>query len=89
MHGVPEKLAVPRLIDLYKNPQETIEETMGETAIVTRGWVLHAIFAELYKLKASLAKDPLIPPGTPDPYVPRGAGQPNLGVELPEPPTED
>jgi arylsulfatase A-like enzyme len=89
MYGVPQKLAIPRLIDLYKNPQETIEETTGETALVTRGWVMHAIFAELYKLKASLAKDPLIPPGTPDPYVLPRAGQANLPVELPEPPTDD
>src|SRR5271168_4770963 len=89
MHGVPQKLAVPRLIDLYANPQETIEETIGQSSVVTRAWVLHAIFAELYKLKATLAKDPLIPVGTHDPYVPPAAGQPSLHMDLPEPPTND
>jgi arylsulfatase A-like enzyme len=89
MHGVPQKLAIPRLIDLYANPQETIEETIGQSSVVTRAWVLHAIFAELYKLKATLAKDPLIPVGTLDPYVPPAVGEPSLHMELPEPPTQD
>jgi arylsulfatase A-like enzyme len=89
MHDVPQKLAVPRLIDLYSNPQETVEETIGKSSVVTRAWVLHAIFAQLYKLKATLAKDPLIPLGTPDPYIPPKAGAPSPSLELPEPPSED
>ena len=89
MHDVPQKLAIPRLIDLYANPQETVEETIGQSSVVTRAWVLHAIFAELYKLKATLAKDPLIPVGTLDPYVPPTVGEPRLHMELPEPPTQD
>ncbi len=89
MHDVPQKLAVPRLIDLYDNPQENIEETIGESSVVTRAWVLHAMFAELGKLKATLAKDPLIPMGTPDPYVPPNAGASNLPLELPVSPPLD
>jgi hypothetical protein len=89
MYDVPQKLAVPRLIDLYDNPQETIEETVGESSIVTRGWVLHAIFAQLAKLKATVAKDPLIPVGTPDPYVPPAASGSSPPLELPEPPSLD
>ena len=89
MHDVPQKLAVPRLIDLYDNPQETIQETVGESSIVTRGWVLHAIFAQLAKLKATVAKDPLIPVGTVDPYVPPAASASGPPLELPEPPTRD
>ena len=86
---MPQKLSIPRLIDLYANPQETVEETVAQSSIVTRAWVLHAIFAELYKLKATLAKDPLIPVGTLDPYVPAAAGQASLHMDLPEPPTRD
>jgi len=89
MYDVPQKLALPRLIDLYDNPQETIEETIGESSIVTRGWVLHAIFAQLAKLKATVAKDPLIPVGTLDPYVPPAAGASSLPLEVPDPPTLD
>jgi arylsulfatase len=88
MHDVPQKLAVPRLIDLYDNPQETVEETIGESSVVTRGWVLHAMFAELAKLKATLAKDPL-PMGTLDPYLPPTAGSSNPTLELPVPEQQD
>jgi arylsulfatase A-like enzyme len=83
-YDVPQKLAIPRLIDLYDNPQERIEETIGESSIETRGWVLHAIFAEISKLKATLAKDPLIPPGTADPYVPPVSGASTSSVEIPD-----
>ena len=31
----------------YDNPQERPEETTGESAIVTHGWVAHAMFAHL------------------------------------------
>ncbi|MGH8614196.1 MAG: arylsulfatase [Gammaproteobacteria bacterium] len=73
-YDVPQKLAIPRLIDLYDNPQERIEETIGESSIETRGWVLHAMFAQLAKFKATFAQDPLVPMGTSDPYTP-GAGK--------------
>ena len=89
MHDPPQKLAVPRLIDLYDNPQETVEETIGGSSVVTRAWVLHAMFAELAKLKATLAKDTLIPMGTPDPYVPPTASGSNQPLELPAPPPQD
>jgi len=89
MHDVPQKLAVPRLIDLYDNPQENVEETIGKSSVVTRGWVLHAMFAELAKLKATLAKDPLIPMGTLDPYLPPTAGVSNPPLDLPVPPPQD
>ncbi|MGH8863301.1 MAG: arylsulfatase [Burkholderiales bacterium] len=70
MFDVPQKLAVPRLIDLYDNPQERIEETIGESAAVTRGWVLHAMFGELARFQATLKQDPPVPMGSSDPYTP-------------------
>ena len=69
-YDVPQKLALPRLIDLYDNPQERIEETIGESSIETRAWVLHAIFAELAKFQASMKLDPAVPMGSSDPYAP-------------------
>jgi len=69
----PQRLAVPRLIDLYDNPQERPEEATGESAIVTHGWVAHAMFAYLTAFQASLKKYPPIAPGTADPYVPPAA----------------
>jgi arylsulfatase len=66
----PEKLAVPRLIDLYDNPQERPEETTGESALVTHGWIAHAMFGQFAIFQESLKKYPPIPPGAPDPYTP-------------------
>ena len=69
-YDVPQKLALPRLIDLYDNPQERIEETMGESSIETKGWVAHALFAQLAKFQATFATDPPVPMGASDPYQP-------------------
>lgn len=66
----PQRLPVPRLIDLYDNPQERPEETMGESAIVTHAWVLHAMFSYLNQFQASLKTFPPIAPGAPDSYAP-------------------
>ncbi len=66
----PQRLAVPRLIDLYDNPQERPEEATGESAVVTHAWVAHAMFAYLTAFQASLKKYPPIAPGAADPYVP-------------------
>ena len=69
----PQRLVVPRLIDLYDNPQERHEETTGESAVVTHGWIAHAMFAELAKFQDSLKRYPPIPMGTSDPYKPSGS----------------
>ena len=69
----PQRLVVPRLIDLYDNPQERPEEATGESAIVTHAWILHAMFAELTKFQESLKKYPPVPVGTSDPYNPPSA----------------
>ncbi|MGH7177837.1 MAG: arylsulfatase [Tepidisphaeraceae bacterium] len=88
-YDVPQHLALPRLIDLYDNPQETVEETIGESSIETRGWVLHAMFAQLAKFQATLAKDPPVPMGSSDPYVPPTAGAAGAPVKMPVPPAGD
>ena len=88
-YDVAQKLAIPRLIDLYDNPQERIEETIGESSIETRGWMLHVMFAELAKFQATFAKDPPVPMGSSDPYVPSAAGAPSAPINIPVPPPED
>ena len=66
----PQRLPVPRLIDLYDNPQERPEETTGKSAIVTHGWIAHAMFAHLTRFQESLKRYPPIAPGAPDSYEP-------------------
>ena len=88
-YDVAQKLAIPRLIDLYDNPQERTEETTGESSIETKGWVLHAMFAQLAKFKATLAKDPPVPMGSSDPYVPPPPRPSNLPLQLPGSQTQD
>ena len=70
MNDAPQKLSVPRLINLYDNPQERIEETVGESAVVTHGWILHATFGQLAIFQESLKKYPPVPMGAADPYTP-------------------
>ena len=55
----------------------------------TRAWVLHAMFAELVKFQATFKKDPPVPMGASDPYVPPAAGASSASVNLPAPPAED
>ena len=88
-YDVPQKLAIPRLIDLYDNPQERIEETIGESSIETRGWVAHAIFGQLAKFQASMVKDPPVPMGASDPYVPPTVPPSSPPVALPDPQAGD
>ena len=45
----------------------------SDNAAVTRGWVLHAMFAQLTKFQESLKKYPPIPMGASDPYAPPAA----------------
>ncbi|MGH6643921.1 MAG: sulfatase-like hydrolase/transferase, partial [Bradyrhizobium sp.] len=70
MFDPPQTLLVPRLIDLYDNPQERIEETTGESTLITHGWVAHAMFGELARFQASLKKYPPVAMGAADPYTP-------------------
>ena len=69
-YDVPQKLALPRLVDLYDNPQERIEETIGESSIEARGWIAHAMLGQMAKFQATFKKDPPVPMGASDPYEP-------------------
>ncbi|MGH6932483.1 MAG: sulfatase-like hydrolase/transferase, partial [Dongiaceae bacterium] len=88
-YDVPEILSLPLLIDLYDNPQESREETIGESSIEKRGWVLHTLFANLAKFQATMKTDPPVPVGASDPYVPPVASGAESIVKLPAIPEQD
>jgi hypothetical protein len=62
-----QKLAFPRLFNLYVTPQERPDESLH--TVFRHGWVARAMFKSLAPFQESLKKYPPIPPGTADPYV--------------------
>lgn len=68
--------AIPRLIDLHGNPQETVEESLGESSLETRRLVVLAIYGELVKLCQTFKTDPPVPMGMADPHMLRTSKAP-------------
>jgi arylsulfatase len=66
MVSPPVRLPVPFLFDLYVNPREDEDKPSLDT------WVVGPVLKIVGAFEASLKQDPLIPMGTPDPYVPPG-----------------
>jgi arylsulfatase A-like enzyme len=64
MFDPPQKLGIPFIINLYTDPRE--EKPTADSWVVTPMLKIVAAF------QASLSANPLIPMGTPDPYVPPG-----------------
>jgi arylsulfatase len=62
MFDPPQKLGIPFIINLYTDPRE--EKPTVDSWVVTPMLKIVAAF------QASAAKHPLIPMGTPDPFVP-------------------
>ena len=60
------KLPVPLLFNLYTNPREDEEKVAHDS------WVVGPVLKQIGVFEASLKKYPLIPMGTPDPYMPPG-----------------
>jgi arylsulfatase len=58
------KLPVPLLFNLYTNPREDEQKTSNDS------WVVGPVLKMVGEFEASLKKYPLIPMGTPDPYIP-------------------
>jgi len=67
MGDAPQKLAIPRLFNLYITPQERPDESLPRG--FRHGWVAQAMFKSLAPFQESLKKYPPIPMGTADPYV--------------------
>lgn len=62
MFDPPQKLGVPFVFNLYTDPRE--EKPTADS------WVVSPVLKVVGAFQASVAKHPLIPMGTPDPYTP-------------------
>ena len=69
MFGTPQPLNFPKLHNLISDPKENFPIFNTDQ---TAAWVLPAIFEEIATFRRSLAQEPPIPLGTPDPYQPAG-----------------
>ena len=83
MNDAPQKLAIPRLFDLYVTPQERPDESLNKG--IQNGWVLHTMSAYIAAFQTSLKNCPPVPVGSTDPYEapkppPQGCNAP---VKLP------
>lgn len=67
MFGAPAKLNMPHLYNLIEDPKEKypIDEVN-----LSAGWVLPVVFKKIVEFQKTLALEPPILLGTPDPYVP-------------------
>jgi len=67
MFGAPKKLNMPHLYNLIQDPKEKYSI---EKVDVSGSWVFPVIFKKIVDFQKSLAAEPPIKLGTPDPYVP-------------------
>ena len=72
MFDAPVRLNFPRVHDLRRDPKELygIYGGMGETGTENLTWVLPAVTQRVLAFGRTLAEEPPIPVGTPEPYVP-------------------
>jgi arylsulfatase len=70
MFDSPQQLPNPRLHNLIQDPRERHSVAAMNT------WVYHPVMKIVDDFRASLKKEPPIPPGTPDPYVPARCSAP-------------
>jgi arylsulfatase len=61
----PVKLGVPKIYNLLADPREEYPQPT-----IRNSWVAHLALEHAAQFRHSLAKHPLIPIGTPDPYRP-------------------
>jgi arylsulfatase A-like enzyme len=62
----PIKLESPYLFDLIRDPKER------QNVLVEQSWVSEPMIRMAHQFRQDLARNPPIPPGTPDPYTPKG-----------------
>lgn len=67
MLGAPQRLNMPHLYNLIQDPKESYPMTKVD---VSGSWVFPVIFKNIVAFQKSLQEEPIIPLGTPDPYVP-------------------
>lgn len=67
MFGKPARLNMPHLHNLIEDPKELYPVDRVD---VSASWVFPVVLKKVVDFKKSFAKEPPIPLGTPDPYVP-------------------
>lgn len=65
MFGAPQKLNVPHIYNLTKDPKEVRNVAPDST------WILPVVLARIVDFNETLTAEPPIKLGTPDPYVPK------------------
>jgi arylsulfatase len=65
MFGAPQKLNIPHIYNLMKDPKETRNIAPEST------WTLPVVLSRVVDFKMTLVAEPPILLGTPDPYIPR------------------
>ena len=64
MFGAPKKLNIPHIYHLLKDPKESFNVAPEST------WILPVVMSRVVDYQKTLAAEPPIQLGTPDPYVP-------------------
>jgi len=67
MFGAPARLNMPHLHNLIADPKENYPVDKVD---VSASWVFPVVLKKVVAFKQSLAEEPPISLGTPDPYVP-------------------
>jgi arylsulfatase len=67
MFGAPARLNMPHLYNLIEDPKENYPM---DTIDASASWVFPVVFKKIVEFKKTLATEPPIQLGTPDPYVP-------------------
>jgi arylsulfatase len=65
MFGAPQKLNVPRIYNVMRDPKEVRDIAPEST------WTLPVVLSRVVDFKKTLVAEPPIRLGTPDPYIPK------------------
>ena len=65
MRGIPQRRLIPTIHHLIKDPKE--QHDIGADAT----WIMPVVSQHIVAFRRTLAEEPPIPLGTPDPYLPR------------------
>jgi len=68
MLAAPKRLNMPHLFNLIQDPKEKYPATKVD---VSGSWVFPVMFKNIVAFQKTLQKEPVIPLGTPDPYLPK------------------
>ena len=82
MFEAPKALNMPKMFNLITDPKELYPLDKTDVA---EAWFMAPVTRRVVEFKRSLAMEPPIPMGTPDPYVPRGQASAPAKRSSPQP----